>query len=161
MGILQSPPGQDPVTLSNTFNASSERLFRAWTDAAELKKWFGPRPNSLVSVIVDLRVGGTWCFLISESAEKKVQLTGEYLKIESNKLLVFSWSHVEEYASGEKESTPFSQVTVRFTEVADGTKVDLVHENIVAEDGRLGVGRGWLACLTNLEEHCQQIREES
>ncbi len=147
MEILQSAPGQDPVTISNTFNASIERLFRAWTEADELKKWFGPRPNSLLAVDIDLRVGGRWCFLLSESKEKKVRLVGEYLKIEPNETLVFSWSHVEESALGEKESTPFSQVSVNFTEVA--------------EDGRLGVGHGWLACLTNLEHHCQQILQEA
>jgi uncharacterized protein YndB with AHSA1/START domain len=161
MAILQSAPGQDPVTMSNTFSASIEHLYRAWTEAAELKKWFGPGSNSLLSVDVDLRVGGSWCFLVSESKEKKVQLLGEYLKIEPNKTLVFSWAHVEESASGEKESTPFSQVSVNFTEVSGGTRVDLHHENIVAEDSRHGVGRGWLACFKNLEDHCQQILQEA
>jgi len=161
MEILQSAPGADPVTISNVFDASVDRLFKAWTEPEQLKRWFGPRPNSLISVSVDLRVGGKWSFLLSQTPQKTVKLMGEYLEIEAGKTLIFSWSHVEESASGEKESTPFSQVSVRFTEVAQGTRVDLRHESILAEEGRQGVGRGWKACFTNLEDHCQHARSEA
>lgn len=153
MNVLQSEPGQDPVTLSTVFKVSPQRLFKAWTDPEELKQWFGLEPNSLISVELELRVGGTWCFVVSENDEKKAYLTGEYLRIEPNEALVFSWSHVEEFNSGKREATPYSQVTVRFTGVDRGTRLDLCHENIQSEDGRRGVGQGWSACATNLEEY--------
>ncbi len=161
MNILQSEPGQDPVTISGIFNVSPARLFRAWTEATELKKWFGPKPNSLLSVDVNLLVGGVWRFLVSESAEKKIYLTGEYLQIEPDKALVFSWSHVEEFSNGRREATAYSRVTVRFTGLDQGTRLDLCHEKILSEDGRLGVGRGWSACVTNLVDHCEVLAEEA
>lgn len=160
MDILHSEPGRDPVTVSSVFNATPQRLFKAWTDPKELIKWFGPKPNCLLAVDVDLRVGGGWCFLVEESAEKKVHLKGEYLQIESDKTLIFSWSHVKEFPTGRSETTPFSQVTVHFTPVEQGTRLDLRHESVQTEDGRLGVGRGWFACVTNLQEHCEISEKE-
>lgn len=156
--FLQSPPGQEPVTTTGVFAASPSRVFKAWTDSQELKQWFGPKPNSILSADVDLRVGGCWCFVISKTDELTHQLEGEYEQIDPDTTLVFTWSHVKISATGDREATPYSRVQIDFTPVNDGTRVDLKHESIQQEDGRLGVRKGWHACYTNLYSLLESLR---
>ena len=48
------------ATLSLTHHAEApiERVFRALTDASELKRWFGPESMVIKSAEMDARVGG-------------------------------------------------------------------------------------------------------
>ena len=106
-------------------------------------KWFGRVPNSLHSAAIDLRRGGAWRFLESSDGVKSVGFEGKYLDIESDQRLVFTWSKVVEHASGERESTPSSQVAISFTAKGRGTAVRLVHSAVHSEQMRTGFGGGW------------------
>lgn len=46
--------------ISRTFAAPRDVLWRAWTDAEELKKWFGPKGCTLPHAHMDFRPGGTF-----------------------------------------------------------------------------------------------------
>ena len=46
------------LSLVRVFSAPREKVFRAWTDPAELKKWWGPEEYTTPIVEVDLRAGG-------------------------------------------------------------------------------------------------------
>ncbi len=155
MSFLRSTPGEDPVEVSGFFRASPARLFAAWTTPSELQQWFGSAPNTVRAAEVDLRVGGRWCCVFKggeEGAEDpQTQLEGEYLQIEPDSKLVFSWSFVELFADGRREATPESRVTVEFNAVGERTRIDLRHEAIRTEDARLGVGRGWGASFASLQ----------
>lgn len=151
MSFLKSAPGAEPVIVEGLFPAPVERLFRAWTDPDEIIEWFGSAPRCLVSAQVDLRVGGRWCFVLEETAEKTSRLEGEYLEIEPDRCLVFSWNHITAFADGRHEATHTSRVSVTFTPHGKSTRVDLRHETIDRQDGRLGVGKGWELSFTSLE----------
>ncbi len=151
MTFLQTRPGADPVIVEGIFNAAPERVFRAWTEPDEVVKWFGARPGSLASAEIDLRVGGGWCFVLTDTPEKTVRLEGEYIHIEPARALVFSWRHVE-VLGGEHEETRQSRVSVAFRPHGErSTHVRLMHEEIRAEDARIGVGTGWDASFTSLQ----------
>lgn len=150
LDILQSPPGKDPIEISAVFPATPARVYQAWTDPKELKKWFGPKPDTLISVELDVKVGGRWCVVFDQTAEKTMQLEGEYSKVEADKALTYTWCHVTHFADGRQEQTPYSQVTVKFIAVEGGTKVELRHQSIESEQSLLNVHAGWHACYTNL-----------
>ena len=143
--FLKSPPGETPVIVEGLFAASPDRVFRAWTEADEVLKWFGPAPHSLETVDIDLREGGSWRFAFPKVDGPRNSLFGEYLTVEQSRRLVFTWHHQRQFDDGQQETTPRSQVTVTFEPKADGTFVRLVHEAIREEDARKGVGRGWNA----------------
>ena len=152
MNFLKTAPGAEPVIVEGLFAAPVDRLFRAWTDPDEIIEWFGRAPRCLVSAEIDLRVGGRWCFVLEETAEKTSKLEGEYIEIEPDQSLVFSWSHVTAFADGRREATHASRVSVTFTPHGKSTRIDLRHEAIEKEDGRLGVGKGWTLSFTSLEK---------
>ena len=46
--------------LSREFNAPRDLVFRAWTEAEHLARWFGPKGFTMASCTVDLRPGGVF-----------------------------------------------------------------------------------------------------
>ena len=152
MKFLQSPPGKDPVHISGVFKAPVTRVYKAWTEPDAIKQWFGPRPNSVIEARCNLQIDGDWCFVMDNSKEAREQLEGKYLEIDTNEKLVFSWRHVKQLADGQRQETAYSKVTVLFIDCGESTQVDLCHEAIKEEDGRLGVGRGWQACFEHIDE---------
>ncbi|MEL6310820.1 MAG: SRPBCC domain-containing protein [Pseudomonadota bacterium] len=151
MRFLQTDVGAEPVLVEAIFPATPQRVFKAWTDPDEIMKWFGPGPGSLVSAEVDLRPGGAWCFVVSDTAEGRASLMGAYTIIEPAERLQFTWQHVREHASGGRDETPFSTVTISFEPHGAATRVKLRHEGILKEDGRKGVGNGWETTFGQLE----------
>ena len=79
----------------------------------------------------------------SKDDERSVGFEGEYLDIEPGERLVFTWSKVTAHATGERESTPYSQVEVIFTAKGSGTDVRLVHSAVHSDETRRGFGVGW------------------
>lgn len=58
MPFLKTVPEDDVVEVEATINAPIARVYRAWTDPVDLKRWFGPKPGSLLSAEADVQVGG-------------------------------------------------------------------------------------------------------
>ena len=55
-------------TITRTFNAPRELVWKAWTDKFELAHWFHPMGVTVESVSVDLRVGGRYRYtMVNES----------------------------------------------------------------------------------------------
>ena len=48
------------IVLRRSIAAPRERVFEAWTDPAQLPRWFGPRGFSTTTHAIDIRVGGEW-----------------------------------------------------------------------------------------------------
>ena len=52
---LQQPA---PLRLSRVFHARRETVFKAWSSADHVKRWFSPETYSVSGAIVEMRVGG-------------------------------------------------------------------------------------------------------
>ena len=143
MEFVKSQPGDEPVVVEGYFAASPGRVFEAWTNPDMVVKWFGSKPHSLHSADIDLRPGGSWRFVMSSGEKGSNRFEGEYLDVEPDRRLVFSWSHVIEKPDGARDATPHSRVEVDFSPKGAGTYVRLVHSAIRTEDARRGVGSGW------------------
>ncbi len=150
MEFLRSAPGDEPVVVETTFGAPVARVYRAWTEPEEIKQWFGLKAGSVHSAEIDLRVGGHWCFVMQQEADRRASLQGEYLRIEPDTCLEFTWRHVVEHKDGRREATPDSKVIVSFRMDGESNHVHLRHEGIRRVDARSGVGQGWNASFAQL-----------
>ncbi|WP_420414543.1 SRPBCC family protein [Roseibium sp.] len=144
--FLKSAPGQEPILVEGLFRATPARVFQAFTVPEEINGWFLPA-GRLADVEIDLKVGGSWRFVLQDDHERQERLEGEYLEIAVPNLLKFSWRHVVELADGTRQETDRSFVSISFKAAGSATQVRLRHEAIKTEDARLGVGTGWADCL--------------
>jgi uncharacterized protein YndB with AHSA1/START domain len=81
-GTLQvTTPTEREIVLTRVFDAPRELVFDAFTKPELLKRWFGPRGWSLVVCEVDLRVGGSFRFVMRGPDGKDMGMRGVYREI--------------------------------------------------------------------------------
>ena len=100
------------IELTRTTEAPPERVFRAWTDADELSRWWTTIATS------DARTGGAFSYGFEfADASRDHTYTGTYHDVTTGERVSFPWQG----ALGE------TTVDVRLEPAGDGTKVTLAH----------------------------------
>jgi uncharacterized protein YndB with AHSA1/START domain/predicted SnoaL-like aldol condensation-catalyzing enzyme len=79
------------ITMTRTFNAPRELVFRAYTDPDLIPKWWGPRAYTTIVDKMEFRVGGTWRFINVTPDGKEYRFHGEYKEISPPGRLVYSF----------------------------------------------------------------------
>ena len=74
-------PTDREIVLTRVFDAPRRLVFDAFTKPELLKRWFGPRGWSLVVCEIDLKVGGTWRFVLRGPDGKDMGMRGVYREI--------------------------------------------------------------------------------
>lgn len=83
-GTLQvATPTDREIVMTRVFDAPRSMVFDAFTKPELLKRWFGPRGWSLVVCEIDLRVGGSWRFVLRGPDEKEMGMRGVYREIDA------------------------------------------------------------------------------
>jgi uncharacterized protein YndB with AHSA1/START domain len=128
------------LRLNRTFDASRERVFRAWTQPEALQGWF--RPNGMESTVtqLDLRMGGSFRIELRLGDNLREIISGTYLEITPPEKLVFTWSS----SATNGQST---RVTVEFIERSSTTELILTHERLADEPMVSKHRGGWESCL--------------
>jgi uncharacterized protein YndB with AHSA1/START domain len=144
--------GQAPrerLSITRTFRAPPEKLWRAWTDPALMLRWFGPIHAPAFEYASDLRVGGKWSAALNESG-KILRVSGEYLAIEPPEVLRFSFKwEGDNHEDGPGVDTI---VDVRISASADGALMLLTQEGLVSTQSREGHEGGWTSALGRLAD---------
>ena len=74
-------PSDREIVLTRVFDAPRHMVFDAFTKPELLKLWFGPHGWSLVVCEVDLRVGGSFRFVLRGPDGKDMGMRGVYREI--------------------------------------------------------------------------------
>src|SRR6187549_1794628 len=53
------------LSVVRTFDASLERVWKAWTDSEILDQWWAPKPYRAVTKKMDFREGGFWLYAMT------------------------------------------------------------------------------------------------
>jgi uncharacterized protein YndB with AHSA1/START domain len=96
---LQSAAVSKELTLTRVINAPIALVFKAWTDAKQLAKWWGPDEFTNPVCNVDLQPGGS-IYIEMKAADGTVYpMNGVFKEIEAPKRLVFVCGPVEKNGS--------------------------------------------------------------
>lgn len=135
------------LTLTRMIRADREAVFRAWTNPAEMKKWFCPEGGTVDAAESDLEVGGR--FKVAMRMPDGVHVaTGMYREIEPPSRLAFTWR----WEGGEGLKEGETLVTLELHERGDATELVLTHEGFPTGDARDGHEQGWSSALNHLDE---------
>lgn len=136
------------LQLRRIIPAARPRVFRAWTNAAQLKKWFAVADGFTTPIAdVDLRIGGRYRLGMQPPGNEPVLIVGGvYREIISPEKLVFTWR----WESAD-EDEPETLVTVNFLEQGYVTEVVLQHELFTSAALRDKHREGWAGCMDHLE----------
>ena len=141
-------PEKLSLKINRLIKAPRDRVYAAWTDPAQLQKWFGPENVKTRDLITDVRVGGRFRWDCTDPEGKEVTISGEYRELQPGRKIVFTWKH-EENADWKNHN---SIVTVEFFDHEEGTEVRLTHKNLPTEASRDDHKQGWNSVLGKLEK---------
>jgi uncharacterized protein YndB with AHSA1/START domain len=90
------------ITIVRIIEAPRERVWKAWTEPAELAQWWGPNGVTIPTSEIDLKVGGTLTIVMLAGAElgslagQRWPMTGVFQEIIENEKLVFTSNALDE-----------------------------------------------------------------
>jgi uncharacterized protein YndB with AHSA1/START domain len=139
------------LRLRRTFQAPRQKVFRAWTEPEELKKWWGPDGFSTPSAEIDLRVGGRFRIAMKSPRDNVHVLVGTYREVRPPERLVYTWRWEAEPEYGE------TLVTVEFLDRGESTEVVLTHELFPTQEACRGHEQGWKGSFDRLAKACNAL----
>jgi uncharacterized protein YndB with AHSA1/START domain len=138
------------LSLQRHYPVAPEKVWRAWTDAEALKRWWGPGGPEAVSLVqLDVRVGGRFRIVFGGPRGDEHEVQGTYKEVVANRRLAFTWTWPR--TTPERESL----VTIAFKPAAGGTELEFVHAQHFDEKVRDGHLRGWTEAFAKLERFLQ------
>ena len=146
-----------PFVISREFDAPRDRVWQAWTEAEQLKQWWGPKGFKVRQLKIDLRPGGTMHYCLQMPDGKEMWGRFVYREIVKPERLV--WINSFSDKDGGLSVHPMSptwpremHTTVTFEAQGRKTKVTVVWlpvegstelERKTFEDGRDSMRMGW------------------
>lgn len=140
------------VTLTRTFDAPRELVFRAWVDPQHLSLWWDPKTFTAPECKIDAKVGGSWYILMRGPNGQEYPCGGFYREIVEPERLVFT-NHPFD-ADGE----PMIEGLTTVTFVEENGKTRLTLHTRAKGGGTLvaqmvsGMEAGWTQSIDKLEE---------
>jgi uncharacterized protein YndB with AHSA1/START domain len=91
-----------PLEIRRFIKAPRDRVYSAWTDPEQLKKWFGPENVQTRDLVADVRLAGQFRWDCTDPEGKEVTISGEYRELEPGKKIVFTWRLEEDVTNRKK-----------------------------------------------------------
>lgn len=157
------------IIIERVFNASVEKVWKAWTDPEIVKKWWGPEGFYAPFIKIDLRVGGKYIFAMHGPKgsvwDRDMYSSGIYKEIVPHEKIVTTDYFSDEDGNkaspedyGMSADTPDEMTVIVRFEDAGNTKTKLTIEypgklNPQIEAMRKsGMVEGWNSSLDKLEK---------
>jgi uncharacterized protein YndB with AHSA1/START domain len=81
-------PTDDQILITREFDAPKHLVYKAWTTPDLVKRWWNAKRGDVTIAEIDLRVGGTWRYVMVADDGSEVGFHGEYREIVPNERLV-------------------------------------------------------------------------
>jgi uncharacterized protein YndB with AHSA1/START domain len=134
--------------MTRVFAAPREAVFRAFTDEAELVRWWGPEGVDVPELRLDPRPGGTWRICMRTPAGEINCVGGVYREFVRPDRLVMTWTWESESMAGVE-----TLVTLEFYDRGQETELSLTHEGFPRPEARDKHQGGWTGCFASLDRH--------
>jgi len=152
---VQQPP---PLRLSRVFHAPRETVFKAWSSADHVKRWFSPETFTVSDAKVQMHVGGPFEVCMRSPAGEEHWIRGRFVEIAPRTRLVIDM-HVAD-SSGKPLFRALTEVD--FSDALGGTRMDLVQTYTLIDPSMAwmvaGAPDGWRTTLDKLEKEVVRLQ---
>jgi uncharacterized protein YndB with AHSA1/START domain len=118
-------PTDEEILITREFDAPRHLVYKAWTTPELVMRYWAGRRGAMTSVEIDLRVGGTWRYVMVATGGFELVFHGEFREIVPSERLVFT----EIFEAPGAEALPDAEAPVNivtFTEVDGRTSLTLL-----------------------------------
>jgi uncharacterized protein YndB with AHSA1/START domain len=143
-------PSATQILITRQFAAPRHLVYRAYTEPDLIKRWWAGRRGVVTSVDVDLRVGGTWRYVMTAHGSFEVAFHGEYREIVPDERIVST-----EVFEGAPDSPALTTATL--TEHDGRTTLELLVEHASAEAAAMHLNSGMEAGMQEAYDLLEQV----
>ncbi len=150
-------PDQDAIVSEIHIAAPPERVFKALTDGAELKRWFSSPECPSKIWEMDARLGGRYRYKTEKgnlvvNHVSEFECGGEILEFDPPRLLVYSW-----IANWHDDTTRRTVVRWELAASNNGTQLKVTHSGLAQEHAaRKDYSGGWTGVLQQLKNFVEK-----
>jgi uncharacterized protein YndB with AHSA1/START domain len=119
-------PADEQILITREFDAPKDLVYRAFTTPELVKRWWAGKRGEVTSAEIDLRVGGSWRYVMVAQGGFEVAFHGEYREIVPNERVVST--EVYEGAPVPDPDSAATLNTATFTEVDGRTLLEILVE---------------------------------
>src|SRR5579864_8018513 len=123
--LLQPPP----IRVSRIFHAPRETVFKAWSSADHVKRWFSPETYSVSDATVEMRVGGPFEICMRSPRGEEHWSRGTFVEVAPHTRLVIDMRVAD--ATGKALFRAYTEVD--FADALGGTRMDVVQTYMFAD----------------------------
>jgi uncharacterized protein YndB with AHSA1/START domain len=149
----------EPLVISRTFPAPRDLVFKAWSSAEHLRRWFSPEGMSVPEAEIDFRPGGVFDICMRSPGGQDFWSRGSYDEISPPDRLAFTSSVT---IGGSKKFTV--QTSVTFENKGTGTLLTVHQLYDIHDEAFLGAvegsAEGWRTTLDKLEREVARIHAQ-
>lgn len=140
------------LKVSRVVETPIDKVWKAWTDPAELKQWYSPEGMEIPEMEADVTEGGSFRVVMQAPDGAQHIAKGMYKTVEEPNKLVFTW----QWEDGDMGGTGETQVTVEFKDMGEGkTEVTLIHDMLPSQEAKTEHEKGWTSLLAHSETYLQ------
>lgn len=136
------------LSLSRTFNAPIELVWKAWTQPEHIAQWWGPKGMKTKVISHDFNVGGTWKYSMLMPNGDEFISEGVYIEIIEHKKISSSANF--------KPMTEGVEIQALFEKDGDKTNFtfNVIHptEKYCQQQEKMGFMNGWGSVFDRLKE---------
>ena len=146
---MRQPP---PLRLSRVLHARPETVFKAWSTAEHVQRWFCPETFSVPHATVQMHVGGTFDVCMRSPAGEEHWVRGRFVEVVPHTRLMIDMHCTD--GAGEKLFRAFTEID--FADALGGTRMDVVQSYTLIDPSKAwmvaGAPDGWRSTLDKLEK---------
>ncbi len=143
-------PADDRILITREFDAPRHLVYQAYTTPELVRRWWHAKRGEVTTCEIDLRVGGTWRYVMVADGGVEVAFHGEYRELVPNERIVST----EVY-----EGMPDAEAldTVTFTEVDGRTTLAILVQHASKEHRDAHIESGMEAGLQDALDLLEQV----
>ncbi|MEP7086029.1 MAG: SRPBCC domain-containing protein [Gemmatimonadota bacterium] len=149
------------LTITRTFNAPRDLVWRLFTEPEHLMNWMGPRGFTPMHFTQDARVGGSWRGMLhpdknNPHTQNDLWQGGVFKEITPPERVsyTFAW---DEKSSGMPGTETL--VTLTFADLGDRTTLTFTQSGFPSESERDGHDGGWTSAFDKFDEYIATLDE--
>ncbi len=143
-------PSDTQILITREFGAPKHLVYRAWTTPELIKRWWSGDRGEVIVADVDLRVGGSWRYVMTTTSGFEVAFHGEYREIIPDERIVST-----EIFEGMPDAKAIS--TLSLTESEGRTTVRLLVQHTSQEHRDAHINSGMEGGMQESMDHLEQV----
>jgi uncharacterized protein YndB with AHSA1/START domain len=143
-------PTDTQILITREFAAPKHLVYKAWTTPELIKRWWSGDRGEVTIAEVDLRVGGTWRYVMVANGGFEVAFHGEYREIIPNERIVST-----EIYEGMPEGEAVNTLTL--TEKNGHTTLGLLVQHTIQEHRDAHINSGMEGGMQEAMDHLDQV----